>query len=271
MTTPNKRNPINYVTSDLLFTYIDRIERYVKMDVFPRLVIAVDFDRSINTTTRQQIELMILGIRVYVRVLQGKYLRGDSNELQDENLDFFYQTPDTKDGINGRKFSELLKIGIKNDGSLNSAQYIDAVVNNIVSKIPILGQIAQLLDLLFDFTGAKQKRTKEFAESLKSLNLIFAEFMTEWQKEREKQFPTLNPSVIGGGNGGTSGTVGNSGTGGNTFTGGTNGNTGIGGNVGTGTNGTNNTLTPENPKNNSTLSTLLLVGVGLLALKKFSG
>jgi hypothetical protein len=170
---------IQFVTSDKLKAYIDVFDGQLRRNIWEGLIVCGIIDRTLPEQTRNDIDTIINGCRVYVR-----YLQGVDASLQ-SSIEFVAQG-ETYEGGRGKHFWEMLGGSFQLKSETNK---IDLVVKTIVFSIPVFGQIAALLDSIFNSAQSKKDNLEKLNNAVKAYVTKFNEFISEWQKEDKIQHP----------------------------------------------------------------------------------
>ena len=167
---------IQPTTSEKLKQYITDFDNQYIPSLIQSIVLC-KFDGTLPNSTEDDLNVIFTGVRVYSRVMQGIDIDSETN------IDFYTQNS-TVQGLRGRHFIDL----IGNRFSLKTgSEGVQMVIMAGVKTIPVLGQIASLLDVIF--APIKKGRIDEMKLRLSVLIDKFNDFLNDWTIEDKKQHP----------------------------------------------------------------------------------
>lgn len=177
---------IGFIKSPKLLKYIQRIDDFVYSDTYLRSKANAMIDQTLDASVFENEDILIGGIRIYVRYLQG--IDYDRQDHQD-----FYSQNKTPNGVRGQKFVDMVfnsgfkvventsnnidwvqQFLAKNDKYANFTSIVNTVINNLFGGIP-------------DY---KSVRAEFFISNMNSIIDIFQEFMTAYEEEYRRLNPT---------------------------------------------------------------------------------
>lgn len=167
---------IQPTTSEKLKQYITDFDNQYIPSLIQSIVLC-KFDGTLPNSTEDDFNVIFTGVRVYSRVMQGFDVDSETN------IDFYTQNS-TVQGLRGRHFIDL----IGNRFSLKTgSDGVQMVIMAGIKTVPVLGQIASLLDVIF--APIKKGRFDEMQLRLSVLLEKFNDFLDDWTIEDKKQHP----------------------------------------------------------------------------------